>query len=92
MTGESKSAETVYADVRLFLSTFNFDAFQVANLNTYLWDVQMDILIGSCSIGVNHIILQVIPSSFVHSYLGGLPDFWLSGPQFQVIREWTAHR
>ena len=49
MAGEFKSAETVskrFADVRLFLPAF--PRFKL--LNSYFWDVQTDILIGSCSL------------------------------------------
>ena len=47
MTGELKSEETVskrYADVRLFLPAY--PRFKL--LNNFFWDVQTEILIGSC--------------------------------------------
>ena len=47
MTGEFKSEETVskrYADVRLFLSALP----HLKLLNNSFWNVQTEILIGSC--------------------------------------------
>ena len=88
MSGAFKSAETVskrYADVGLFLPAF--PRFKL--LNTYFWDVQPEIL---RLVRVNSTFLQVIPSSFGYSYLGGLSNIWLSRPQVQVVEEWTARK
>ena len=88
MTGEFKSEETVskrYADVRLFLSALPRPKW----LSHSFWNVQTEILIGSCQShrsSSNFLIFRI------YSYLGGLSNIWLSGPQFQVVREWTARR